>query len=120
MVAAAAIDRGVESYAVTGFEIARLGTGFHYFAGSLMPHHERRDAPAGGAVQTVDIAPANAAGAYADEDVIEPEVEVSGKGTIRVPTAPGIGYQVRCDRIEKLTVRSETFSTKSQASVLAV
>jgi len=57
---------------------------------------------------------------YWDKDVIEPEVEVSGKGTIRVPTAPGIGYQVRSDRIEALTVRSETFSAKSQASVLAV
>jgi o-succinylbenzoate synthase len=44
---------------------------------------------------------------YWDEDIIEPEVTVSGQGTIRVPTGPGIGFEVRRDRIEKLTVRKE-------------
>lgn len=44
---------------------------------------------------------------YWDEDIIEPEVEVSSEGAIRVPTAPGIGYTPRLDRIESLTVRSE-------------
>jgi o-succinylbenzoate synthase len=45
---------------------------------------------------------------YWDEDVIEPEVEVTAQGTIRVPTAPGIGYEVRRKRIEQLTTRQET------------
>jgi o-succinylbenzoate synthase len=45
---------------------------------------------------------------YWSEDIIEPEVEVTSRGTIEVPTAPGIGYRVRGDRIEKLTVRSES------------
>lgn len=45
---------------------------------------------------------------YWEEDIIDPEVEVSSRGTIRVPTLPGLGYRVRNDRIEKLTVRSET------------
>jgi O-succinylbenzoate synthase len=40
---------------------------------------------------------------YWTEDIIEPEVEVTPKGTIRVPTAPGIGYAPRLDRIEALT-----------------
>lgn len=44
---------------------------------------------------------------YWEEDIIEPEVEVSPQGTIRVPTAPGIGYAPRLDRIESLTVRRE-------------
>jgi o-succinylbenzoate synthase len=44
---------------------------------------------------------------YWSEDVIEPEVEVTPKGTIRVPTAPGIGYAPRLDRIEQLTKRRE-------------
>lgn len=44
---------------------------------------------------------------YWDEDIIEPEVTVSGQGTIRVPSGPGIGYEPRRDRIEKLTVRKE-------------
>lgn len=45
---------------------------------------------------------------YWDEDVIEPEVEVTPNGTIHVPTAPGIGYTVRTKRIEQLTTRCET------------
>jgi o-succinylbenzoate synthase len=44
---------------------------------------------------------------YWDEDIIEPEVEVTSRGTIRIPTAPGIGYRPRIDRIESLTCRRE-------------
>jgi O-succinylbenzoate synthase len=44
---------------------------------------------------------------YWDEDIIEPEVEVSSQGTIRVPSAPGIGYAPRIDRVESLTKRRE-------------
>ena len=36
---------------------------------------------------------------YWDEDIIEPAVEVTARGTIRVPTAAGLGYAVRRDRI---------------------
>jgi o-succinylbenzoate synthase len=62
----------------------------------------------------------SASSRYWDEDIIEPEVEVSKKGTIPVPAASGIGYEVRRDRVEALTVRSQTFSAKSHASVLTV
>jgi O-succinylbenzoate synthase len=44
---------------------------------------------------------------YWTEDIIEPEVEVTPKGTIRVPTAPGIGYAPRLDRIEALTMQRD-------------
>jgi O-succinylbenzoate synthase len=44
---------------------------------------------------------------YWAEDIIEPEVTVSERGTIRVPTGPGIGFEPRRERIEKLTVRKE-------------
>jgi o-succinylbenzoate synthase len=44
---------------------------------------------------------------YWDEDIIEPEVEVTRQGTIRVPTAAGIGYRPRLDRIDSLTRRLE-------------
>jgi O-succinylbenzoate synthase len=44
---------------------------------------------------------------YWAEDIIEPEVEVTRQGTIRVPGAPGIGYTPRVDRIELLTKRRE-------------
>ena len=45
---------------------------------------------------------------YWHEDIIEPEVEVSPAGTITAPEGPGIGFEVRRDRIEKLAVRSVT------------
>lgn len=45
---------------------------------------------------------------YWKEDVIEPEVEVSKDGFIAIKDAPGSGYRIREDLIEKLTVREET------------
>jgi O-succinylbenzoate synthase len=44
---------------------------------------------------------------YWIEDIIQPEVEVTRQGTIRVPSAPGIGFAPRLDRIESLTRRRE-------------
>jgi O-succinylbenzoate synthase len=44
---------------------------------------------------------------YWVEDVIDPEVTVTPQGTIRVPAGPGIGYEPRRDRIEKLVARKE-------------
>jgi len=50
---------------------------------------------------------------YWKEDIIEPEVEVSPRGTITVTDKPGRGYKLRHDLIEKLTVRKETLSASS-------
>ncbi len=50
---------------------------------------------------------------YWKEDVIEPAVEVTSNGLILVPDTPGLGYQVRVELIEKLTVRKERFSPGS-------
>src|SRR5579864_8457525 len=47
---------------------------------------------------------------YWAEDIIEPGVEVTPKGTIKVPSAPGIGFEPKLDRIEKLTVRREVLA----------
>ncbi len=44
---------------------------------------------------------------YWAEDIIEPEVEVTPRGSILVPTGPGIGYAPRLSRIEALTFRKE-------------
>jgi o-succinylbenzoate synthase len=49
----------------------------------------------------------SASARYWAEDIIEPEVDVTLQGTIRVPSAPGIGYTPRRDRIESLTQRRE-------------
>jgi len=49
---------------------------------------------------------------YWKEDIIEPEVEVSPAGTIAVSDAPDMGYRIREDLIEKLTVRKETLRSE--------
>jgi o-succinylbenzoate synthase len=52
---------------------------------------------------------------YWKEDVIEPEVTVSKKGTIPISDAAGTGYKVREDLIEKLTVRKERIAVAGVA-----
>jgi O-succinylbenzoate synthase len=49
---------------------------------------------------------------YWEEDIIEPEVEVSPQGTIRVPDKPGLGYHVRRDLIERWTVEKQTWRAR--------
>jgi O-succinylbenzoate synthase len=44
---------------------------------------------------------------YWAEDIIEPEVEVSAKGEITVPTTPGRGFEVKETMVKRLTVRTE-------------
>lgn len=46
---------------------------------------------------------------YWEQDIIDPEVTVTKQGTIRVPETPGLGFVPHMDRIEKLTVRKESF-----------
>jgi O-succinylbenzoate synthase len=46
---------------------------------------------------------------YWAEDIIDPEVTVSAQGTIHVPQTAGLGYAPNLERIEKLTVRKESF-----------
>ncbi len=50
----------------------------------------------------------SASARYWEEDIIEPPVTVSARGTIKVPDAPGIGFNINRKRIEALTVRKET------------
>jgi O-succinylbenzoate synthase len=50
----------------------------------------------------------SASARYWDEDIIEPPVNVTARGTIVAPVAPGIGYDINVARIESLTVRKET------------
>jgi o-succinylbenzoate synthase len=46
---------------------------------------------------------------YWTEDIIDPEVAVTSVGTIRVPQAAGRGFETNMERIEKATVRKESF-----------
>ncbi|MFY9556431.1 MAG: o-succinylbenzoate synthase [Blastocatellia bacterium] len=49
----------------------------------------------------------SASARYWEEDIIEPAVVVSSRGTISAPVSPGIGYEVDEERIESLTMRRE-------------
>jgi len=52
----------------------------------------------------------SASARYWHEDIITPEVTVSPQGTISVPSAPGIGFVPRPNRIDAITTRKEHFS----------
>jgi O-succinylbenzoate synthase len=54
---------------------------------------------------------------YWKEDIIEPEVEVSSQGYIKVPTTPGRGFKIRTDLIENLTVRRQTMTSETKVAV---
>jgi O-succinylbenzoate synthase len=53
---------------------------------------------------------------YWSEDIIEPAVEVTATGTIQVPKTPGLGYAVKRELVERLTVRRNIFSRGRVAS----
>ena len=50
----------------------------------------------------------SASARYWEEDIIDPPVTVSARGTIRAPEGPGIGFDVNMSRVDKLTVRKES------------
>ena len=52
----------------------------------------------------------SASARYWEEEVIDPPVTVSARGTITPPDSPGIGFDIRHERIEAVTVRRESFS----------
>jgi O-succinylbenzoate synthase len=58
----------------------------------------------------------SASGRYWAEDVIEPEVEVTSRGTIHSPTTAGLGYTVKRELIQRLTVRSQHWKHRLQVS----
>ncbi len=54
---------------------------------------------------------------YWKEDVIDPAVEVSAQGLIKVPNVPGRGFNIKTDLIEKLTTRKQTIRTVETIAV---
>ena len=49
----------------------------------------------------------SASSRYWAEDVIEPPVNITPRGTIIAPDGPGIGFEIKRERIDRLTVRKE-------------
>jgi O-succinylbenzoate synthase len=58
----------------------------------------------------------SASARYWEEDVIEPPVMVSPRGTITPPDAPGIGFKVNLPRTDALTVRKVTINSSNGKS----
>jgi len=54
---------------------------------------------------------------YFDPDLIEPPIELASDGTIEVPSGPGIGVNVREDRVDRATRKSLVAGDKSQLTV---
>jgi O-succinylbenzoate synthase len=54
---------------------------------------------------------------YYAEDLIEPPVEVSSKGTIKVPALAGIGVSPQEKRIRRATLKREVFKSRSRGDI---
>lgn len=54
----------------------------------------------------------SASSRYWEEDIIEPPVTVSQRGTIQAPAGAGIGYEVNERRVESLTIRRQQAELK--------
>jgi O-succinylbenzoate synthase len=53
---------------------------------------------------------------YWSEDIVEPAIAVTAMGTIQVPKTPGLGYLVKRELIEKLTVPRNVWSNGRAAN----
>ncbi|HEX8748953.1 MAG TPA: enolase C-terminal domain-like protein, partial [Pyrinomonadaceae bacterium] len=49
----------------------------------------------------------SASSRYWEEDIIEPPVTITGRGTIEAPESIGLGFEIKRGRIDSLTVRRE-------------
>lgn len=63
--------------------------------------------------QPADMSPASV---LFEWDLVDPTYEVDADGTIAVPTQPGLGFDVRIDRVEAQTVRRAVVDLTDQSS----
>ena len=59
----------------------------------------------------------SASSRYWSEDIIEPEVDVSPHGTICASAGPGLGYAVKRELVDRLSVRSRNWTDGVRVSV---
>ena len=53
----------------------------------------------------------SASARYWEDDIIEPPVTVSERGTITAPDNPGIGFEVNRSRVDGLTIKCERITS---------
>ena len=54
---------------------------------------------------------------YWNEDIVDPEIEVSPQGTIQAPHGRGLGYAVKRELVDKLTVRLREWRVEVRVNV---
>jgi len=54
----------------------------------------------------------SASSRYWEEDIVEPPVTVTSRGTITAPSQPGIGFAVNRSRVDSLTMRCDRITSK--------
>ncbi|MFN2599297.1 MAG: o-succinylbenzoate synthase [Pyrinomonadaceae bacterium] len=52
----------------------------------------------------------SASARYWEEEIVEPPITVSPRGTITAPNGAGIGFEIKRERVDSLTVRHESFT----------
>lgn len=57
----------------------------------------------------------SASARYWEQDIIDPPVTVSSRGTIVAPEKPGLGFDINRGRIDSLTIRKETIHAELSA-----
>src|ERR1700676_3386383 len=80
----ATVDGGVESDAVALGETRDVAADGGDATGSFVAHHNRRDATAGGAIVAVDVAAADAAGRYLNQDLVRKRSRLGEIGDFQV------------------------------------
>ena len=58
----------------------------------------------------------SASSRYWDEDIVEPPIEVTEAGTIHVPRTSGLGYKVKHDLIDRLSVRNKHWKAEATSA----
>ena len=59
----------------------------------------------------------SASARYWEQDIIDPPVEISSRGTIRMPEQPGLGYHVNRTRVDDLTACAQRWHCRDQVAV---
>ena len=84
-VAIAARDHRVKRHPIARPELRDVGPDLGNFPSGLVPHDERRNPPPARSVVTVDVAPADAARAHANQDIARAVFGLWNVGQLELP-----------------------------------
>ena len=82
--ALAAIDRGIEGHPISGFEFFHAGASRGYDSRRFMPHDDRWNSPAGGAVVAMNVATADATGGHTHQNLVRTRLRSGKIGNVKL------------------------------------